>query len=289
MLQKPNETMAANDLNRNADGACPQSDFFFSGEGTVRYARWRRSRHLLSLLDAATEARIAVAKRRARKAARDIPIQTVLLTGIEVPGRESDLSRAIEQILATTRHNVRVATTRMQPVGKFDNVNSALTGQDLSEVDWLLVVDDDIEVPKFFLDLFLYFCYANKLKLAQPAHRFSSHKSFTITERHWASQVRSTGFIESGPISLFHRDTFADLIPFPSLRWTWGVDVFWAHKARLRGWRMGIADAVPIRHLRPVGGSYNMTAAHQDAVEFLRSQRMTISRAEVLGPNHRIQ
>jgi hypothetical protein len=240
------------------------------------------------VLDTATTARIAVAKGRARKVARGTPVQRILLTGVEVPGRERDLSRAIEQISATTQHKVDIEKTSMQPVGKFENINRALEGKDLTKYDWLLVVDDDIEVPDSFLDLLIYFSYRNGFKLSQPAHRFLSHKSFKITERHWASEARCTGFVESGPVSLFHRDTFADLIPFPSVRWTWGVDVFWADVARRRGWRMGIVDVVPIRHLRPVGGSYDTTTAQKEAVEFLKSANVTISRAEVFRANSRI-
>jgi hypothetical protein len=236
----------------------------------------------------AMTARIVLANVRTRKAACRTPTQTVLLAGIEVPGRENDLARVIERILESTRHNVSVATTRMRPVGKFENINSALLNQDLSGYDWLLVIDDDIEVPDRLLDLLIYFSEKHNLKLAQPAHKFKSHKSFTITERHWGSQARNTQFIESGPVSLFHRDTFPDLIPFPALRWTWGIDVYWADMAKRRGWRMGIVDAAPIRHLRPVGGSYDMSAARKEAIDFLKAASVRISREEVFRLNCRI-
>src|SRR5690349_13325726 len=100
-----------------------ESDFFYRSEGTVRYARWRRITQLLSLIDTAMAARILIGNLRTRQAARAMPCQKVLLAGIEVPGREADLARVLRQLRETTRHQVDVATTRMEPVGKFANIN----------------------------------------------------------------------------------------------------------------------------------------------------------------------
>lgn len=265
-----------------------ESDFFHRSEGTVRYARWRRIPQLLSLLDAAISARIVIGRARIRRVARTTPPQKILLAGIEVPGREADLVRAIQQVSKTTRHQVDVATTRMEPVGKFENINRAIAARDLAQYDWLLIIDDDIETTRGFLDSFLHLAYTHQLRLAQPAHRYRSHKSFLITERHWGALVRRTGFVECGPMSLFHRETFADILPFPPLRWSWGIDVCWADLARRRGWTVGIVDAVPIRHLRPVGGSYSTADANDEAAGFLRARGITISRHEVFSMNCKI-
>lgn len=265
-----------------------ESDFFYRSEGTVRYSRWRRITQLLSVVDMVMAARIVIGSIRTRQAARAAPCQKVLLAGIEVPGREADLARVIRQLCESTRHQVDIATTRMEPVGKFVNINHAISNRNLEQYDWLLVVDDDIEVPHGFLDVFLHLAHKYQLRLAQPAHRYRSHKSFLITERHWGTLVRRTRFIECGPVSLFHRKTFADIIPFPPLRWSWGIDVSWADLARRRGWNVGIVDAVPIRHLRPVGGSYSASAANNEAAEFLRSKGITISRRDVFSINSKI-
>jgi hypothetical protein len=258
------------------------------GEEHIRSARWRRSRALLRLFDAATDLRAISVRRRARKAAMSIPPQTVLLTAVEVPGRENDLARVIEGILNSTRHNVSLAITRMQPVGKFDNINNALSGNELEKYNWLLIVDDDIQLTNDFLDLILYYSYNHDLKLAQPAHKFHSYAAYKITERHWGSQARRTGFIEIGPVTLLHRDTFAALIPFPSVRWAWGLDFLWADIAKRQNWRMGVIDAVPIRHLRPVGASYDTLAANNEGIAFLTSQGITTTRSEMFGVNDRI-
>ena len=261
------------------------SDFFSRAEGTIPYARWRRYWQVLYLLDAAMSTRAAAARAKARKAALRIPKQSILLAGIEVPGREADISQVVKKIVTTTRHDVTVTTTTMQPIGKLANINFAISAHNLDSYDWLLIIDDDIDVPSDFLDLLIYFSYVRNFKLSQPAHKFLSHKSFLITERQWNSQARNTNFVEVGPVTLLHRDTFADLTPFPTLRWCWGVDVFWAHTAKRRAWNMGIVDAVPIRHLRPVGGSYDMLAAREEATAFLNSQNVSISRAEIFDTN----
>lgn len=263
-------------------------DYLISSKGHIQPVFWRRHRKLLRLLDAATDARAAVAIRRAQKAASLVPRQKVLLAAIEVPGRKADLVHVIACILGMTRHDVTVARTSMAPVGKFDNINFAISGYDFNKYDWILIIDDDIEVPGGFLDLFLYFAYTYNLKLAQPAHRFLSYASYEVTERHWASLARGTAFVEIGPVTLLHRDTFADLVPFPSLRWAWGLDMLWADVAKRRGWRIGIIDAVPIRHLRPIGASYDQAAACAEAIEFLALRGVTISEAEMFGPGHRI-
>lgn len=265
-----------------------ESDFFYRSEGTIRYARWRRITQLLSVIDMLMAARIAIGNARAREAARMMPLQKVLLAGIEVPGREADFARVIQELCETTRHQVDVAMTQMEPAGKFANINRALSTRDLAQYDWLLVVDDDIKAPRDFLDVFLYLAHKHQLRLAQPAHRYLSHKSFLITERHWGALVRRTRFVECGPVSLFHRETFSDIIPFPPLRWSWGIDVSWADLARRRGWDVGIIDAVPIQHLRPVGGSYSTSAANDEAADFLRSKGITISREEVFSVNCKI-
>jgi len=261
-------------------------DFFNVSDGNLRRRRWQY-RPILRLFDAVSDARVALARRQSRRAARRMPSQAILLAAVKVPGREVDLARVIDKVLAT-RHQVDVAVAPMQPIGKFDNINRTISAYDLTKYDWLMVVDDDVDLPSGFLDLLVYFCHTLDLKVAQPAHRFDSYASFKITRRRWAAQARRTGYVEIGPVCLLHRDTFADFIPFPSLRWAWGLDIFWAHVAGRRGWRMGVIDAVPISHLRPVGGAYDMTAARHDAIEFLASWGVTLRKAEMFGVNQRI-
>ena len=159
------------------------------------------------------------------------------------PVRHWPIKNALIASLTKTRHQVTTAIIPMGMRGKFDNIDLALTEHDLSTFDWLLVVDDDIALPPHFLDLFIYFCWRERLQLAMPAHRFLSHKSFTVTERHWGTVARLTNFVEIGPVTLLHASLFSALTPFPSLRFAWGLDVLWSSEAKRKGWRLG--------HFRP--------------------------------------
>ena len=59
----------------------------------------------------------------------------------------------------------------------------------------------------------------------------------------------------------------AELLPFPELRFGWGLDNHWGALARERGWRLGVVDALPVRHeTRHVAATY----AHKEAIEEAR-------------------
>jgi hypothetical protein len=263
------------------------TDFFHSSLGHVSSAGWRRYRPLLSIIDFAHDWRLAQKKETVKKAI-SIPPQKVLMAGVEVPGRERDLQLAIELLSASAIHHTKCSIADMGQRGKFDNINNALANEQLSDCDWVLIVDDDVALPESFLDLFLYYCVQNDLKLAMPAHRILSHKTFAITERNWASTVRLTNFVEIGPITILHRDTFSSLIPFPSLRYGWGLDVLWSSIAISKGWRIGVVDATPVRHLRPIAGSYSGLEARKEAEAFLTEHGVTLTKAAIMEKNIRL-
>jgi len=65
----------------------------------------------------------------------------------------------------------------------------------------------------------------------------------------------------------------AEFVPFPPLRYGWGLDVHWSALARERGWRLGVVDALPVRHdAVPVASGYSREAAAAEAREFLRDR-----------------
>ena len=132
------------------------------------------------------------------------------------------------------------------------------------------MIDDDVELPGGFLDRLLFLCERFSLDLAQPAHRLNSHAAWSITRRHSGSVVRETPFVEIGPVTAFARSTFSTLLPFPSLRMGWGLDLHWAALAREHGWRCGVIDALPIGHtVAPAADAYSREAAVAEARAFL--------------------
>jgi hypothetical protein len=94
-----------------------------------------------------------------------------------------------------------------------------------------------------------------------------------VTRRRPLTLARETAFVEIGPVTLFRRDTFDALLPFPPLRMGWGLDVHWAALARERGWRIGVVDALPVLHAQaPAATAYPRAEAEAEARAFLESR-----------------
>jgi len=217
---------------------------------------------------------------RLKRAARhEPPRRRVLAIGIEREDRPN-LMAAARTELSRSRHDVKLATSGVGERGKFENLNALLDAHPLADRDWLLVLDDDVAFPHGFLDDFLFLAERFELKLAQPAHRRRSHAAWRVTRRRAGSVVRETGFVEIGPVCAFHRDTFETLLPYPQLQAGWGLDSHWAALAQQHGWKIGVVDATPIRHvMRPIADSYRRADAMAEAQAFL-AERPYVTAAE---------
>jgi GT2 family glycosyltransferase len=199
------------------------------------------------------------------------PLRRVLVLGVQRPEHVA-LAREAAAELLRSRHQVELHTRPADGLGKFENLNLLLAehGRALDAYDWLLVLDDDVQLPHGFLDRFLFLCERYSLSLAQPAHRLRSHAAWQVTRRRGASAVRETAFVEIGPVTAFAAATLPVLLPFPQLRMGWGLDVHWAALAREHGWRCGVVDALPIAHLvAPAAASYPREQAIAEARSFL--------------------
>lgn len=206
---------------------------------------------------------------RLARAARTQPRRRVLALGVERAGEPNLLAAAREELLRS-RHQVRFDSTTVGALGKFQNLNLLLARNPPVEHDWLLVIDDDVSLPRGFLDAFLFLVERFGLRLAQPAHRARSHAAWPITRRRAGSLVRETAYVEIGPLVVFHRTTFGALLPFPDLRTGWGLDAHWAAIAQQHGWPLGIVDATAIRHgLRRIAASYDRYEAIAEGRRFL--------------------
>jgi GT2 family glycosyltransferase len=262
-----------------AGGARPGAadDFLSGASGTVGGRRGR----LLRARDAWLDARGATRRGRLLRAARRGPRRRVLVLAVERPGVPGLLPGALAE-LRRSRHDLAVRIAPAGDRGKFENLNALLDAEDVGAHDWLLVVDDDVALPRGFLDAFLHAAEGAGLRLAQPAHRLHSHAAWAVTRRRPGATARRTTFVEIGPVTAFHRDTFATLLPFPAgLRMGWGLDAHWAAVARDRGWPIGVVDATPVAHtLRPAGDAYPREAAAAEARAFLAG-RPYVRRDEV--------
>ncbi len=246
----------------------PAEDFLSGESGTVGgFDGMRRV-----ALDLGVDALEIVSTRRLRLqlAARRSPLRRrVLVLGVERPEHRA-LVQGIRAELARSRHEVRLYLAAPGDRGKFENLNLLLDQHPPGDCDWLLVIDDDIVLPKSFLDRFLFLAERFSLDLAQPAHQLASHAAWQVTRRRPGSVARETSFVEIGPLTAFARSTFSTLLPFPELRMGWGLDMHWGAIAREQGWRCGVIDATPISHrIAPAASAYSREQALAEARTFL--------------------
>jgi hypothetical protein len=260
------------------------ADDFLSGESG--HVAGIRAVTTTTLHDRILDLRLALgpAGRAARKASG--PPRKVLVAGIY--GREAariahsvnDLRRSTHQVEvtlgardATAPELADVTVADHLTGGKFENLNVVLANRDLALRDWLLVVDDDVLLPRPFLDRFIAICEALDLAIAQPAQTRRSHAGWRVTRRRGGLVARETRFVETGPVTAFRADVASALVPFPPLRYGWGLDVHWSALAKEHGWRQGVVDALPVRHdAVPVATGYSHEAAVTAAREFLRDR-----------------
>jgi glycosyl transferase family 2 len=262
----------------------PEPDSFLSGEsGTVAGVRSRALRRAADLaLD--VRGRLARTGRALDELAAATPPRELVAMCVYRPGSRRIPSLVRE--LQRTGHDLRLAlgaTGEPPPElarftvaaglggGKFQNLNRVFAALGHAEPpDWTLVVDDDVVLPHRFLDRFLALCERFDLALAQPAQTLASHAAWQVTRRRAGSLVRETRFVEIGPVTAFRREAAAELLPFPDLRFGWGLDAHWAAVAAERGWRVGVVDAVPVRHAEaPVATGYSREEAIDEARRFL--------------------
>ncbi len=219
--------------------------------------------------DAVEDARALPGRLRLTVAARRAPRRRVLALCVARPARAAT-ARAARAELQRSRHDVEVVLWPPAPgAGRWQNLTAALRAHPLDAVDWLLIVDDDVVLPRGFLDRFLLVAERLDLRMAQPAHAHASHAAWPVTRRHAGAVARETRFVEQGPVLALRRDAAQALAPFPDLQMGWGIDSHWSAAAAERGWRIGVVDATPVRHLQPVAGDYPRDAAIAEAEAFL--------------------
>jgi hypothetical protein len=283
----------------SGDRAAPfDPERVLSGESGIVEGRRRRTRARMRDLADDAAAWLTLAPLRVRRAASRLPVRRVLVLGVYAPDGAAVMARADAE-LRRSRHEVRLALgalgapdpglagetllSGLEGAGKFENLNAlraAMVAGEANrraegpgEADWTLVIDDDVELPRGFLDAFLACAEAFDLQLAQPAHRHSSHAAWAVCRRTRWTLARRTRLVEIGPLTAFHSSVAGELIPFPALRMGWGLDAHWGGLALERGWRLGIVDATPIRHrARRPAARYDRADAIAEITGFLRGR-----------------
>lgn len=274
-----------------AEATGPDPSEFLSG--TLGSPGGRRGRLAARLGDRALDLALARSSGWLDEVAAEPPVRDVLVLSVYRGG--GGLLPAALGELRTSRHRIRPAFGSMDIAapshlggdtvatdltgGKFGNLN-AIVAASGGPGDFILVVDDDVSLPAHFLDRMVGVAEHFGFALAQPAQTLASHAAWPVTRRRRGSLVRSSRFVEIGPVTLFRRDAFEELTPFPELRYGWGLDLHWAAVARERGWKLGIVDALPVRHEHaPVAGAYSSRDAIAEARAFLAERPFLTSAA----------
>jgi GT2 family glycosyltransferase len=238
---------------------------------------------LIDLLQIASGERLRLAL-----AARRQPRRRILVLCIERPQHRA-LVDGIRSELGRTRHQLEFHLSAPGELGKFENLNRLLAAHPPEGHDWLLVLDDDVVLPRGFLDRLVFLAERFSLDLAQPAQRLRSHAAWGVTRRRAGVLARQTRFVEIGPVSAFASSTFSRLLPFPELNMGWGLDLHWGALADEQGWRCGVLDALTIGHAAaPAASSYSRDAAVEEARSFLAAHPyITVDEAERTLAVHR--
>jgi GT2 family glycosyltransferase len=256
-------------------GARATGDDFLSGTSGQVWGIGATARATVADCACDVAALVTLQRRRVRGAARAWPRRRVLALAVEREDAPNVLAAARTELLSS-RHEVRFESSPVGERGKFENLDLLLERTPLDGFDWLLVVDDDVALPRGFLDAFMFLAERFDLAMAQPAHRWRSHAAWNVTRRRPFSLVRETSFVEVGPLCALRADTFRTLLPFPPLRFGWGLDAHWSALARSRGWRQGVIDATPIQHgLRRIASSYDPADAIDEGRRFLSERPYT--------------
>jgi Glycosyl transferases group 1 len=227
----------------------------------------------------------------ARDAEGRSPRDKVLAVGIYLAEQPNSAADVVSMLAETRRwdavqrwigvgaehscDHVAAVTTRVVDalIPKYELLNELLAGEPLDEYEFVLTVDDDIVLPRRFLDHYLWLHQELGFALSQPARTSTSYIDHPIVEQQRGAVARRTRFVEIGPVLVAHRSAYEVVFPFDlSSPMGWGYENVWAFELERRGLTLGIIDAVPVDHsLRPPVTNYKWRTAARQREEFLRS------------------
>ena len=243
-----------------------------------------------SIIGQARPSVLPVAKRSIRHV-RPTPF-SVLVVGVYLADRPNHVDDIVSHLSETRTCQLtqrwlalqggppspRVAEVTQRRVGKsapkYELLNDLLIHEDLAHYDYIITVDDDILLPREFLDVFIPLQAKLDFAIAQPARTIGSYIDHPIVEQQRGVIARQTLFVESGPVASFHRSIYHLVIPFDTKNpMGWGYENVWSYRLREAGLRMGIIDAAPIDHtLRKPVAYYSWEKANADRDAYLATQ-----------------
>lgn len=165
------------------------------------------------------------------------------------------------------------------PAPKFSLLNRML--EDADDFDWIIVADDDVELPDGWLDRYIDVANRYDLALSQPARTRDSYIDHHIVAQAPGLLARRTRFVEIGPVVCLRRDAIPHIIPFEDdVEMGWGLDFIWPVRIEAAGLRMGIIDACPVAH------TLRAPVKYYDRTDTERRMQRLLSAVEHLSPAH---
>ena len=174
-------------------GSTRDPDYLSGRSGTLG----RRGLLAGRLRDLRANAGTARTRRRLAKRALGEPKRRVLVLSVVRPQN----APAIADWAPARRLPPRRAAAARRPgrgCRQVDQPQRGVDGHPLRGFDWLLIVDDDVRLPRDFLDVFISLAEHHDFRLAQPAHAFASHAAWEVTRRRPGLTARRTRFVEIG-------------------------------------------------------------------------------------------
>ncbi|MBA4142216.1 MAG: hypothetical protein H0X43_04235 [Nitrosospira sp.] len=135
------------------------------------------------------------------------------------------------------------------PLPKFLLLNQILRQVNRNDYEYIIVSDDDIQLPTGFVDKYLAMVSRHNFAIAQPARTHDSYIDHRFVEQLDGIDARQTRFVEIGPLFSLHRTAFDYFLPFDETSpMGWGNDFVWPLLAEKHNLKLGIVDSVPVAH-----------------------------------------
>ena len=147
-----------------------------------------------------------------------------------------------------------ITVGEVRPGPKWTGLRELLSDwQGWRDYDQIWLPDDDIFASQDTINRLFDLGRAMSFALFAPALQEASYYAHFDTMRNQACFARRTGFVEI-MVPCFSTRALAALLPTLDLTptgWGWGLDSLWPHLLAYRD--IGIIDAAPVLHTRPVG------------------------------------
>jgi hypothetical protein len=236
-----------------------------------------------------------ITKPRSHAPCRDLqPRLRILTLGVCVMSQRNSFAQARAELARSRYHDVVQRWVVIDPSGtsgehrselayeRHQNdkaprprlINSLLHDQDLASFDYAMLVDDDIVLPRGFVDDYLAMHRRLGFALSQPARTFNSYINFPVTRRVPGLLGRQTHFVEGGPVVCIGKELFNDLLPLDECAPnSYGADLTWPPIVQSHGFTLGVIDSVPVDHsLRPAATTYELEPTIQAMERYLSTR-----------------